>query len=43
MEDSDSISEKTDKSRIAEWAKDAMERLNALVDEETRVQIMESC
>jgi len=43
MEDSDSITEKTDKSRIAEWAKDAMERLDALVDEETRVQIMETC
>lgn len=43
MEGSEDITEKTEKRKIAEWVKGAMERLDALVDEETRVQIMESC
>jgi hypothetical protein len=43
MEGSEKITEKTDKKKIAEWVKDAMERLDTLVDENTRVQIMENC
>jgi len=43
MEGSEEITEKTDKRKIAEWVKDAMGKLDALVDEKTRVQIMENC
>jgi hypothetical protein len=43
MEDIDHITEKTDKAKIAEWVRGAMERLHALVDEETRIQIMQNC
>lgn len=43
MEGSEEITEKTDKRKIAEWVKDAIGRLDALVDEKTRVQIMENC
>lgn len=43
MEGSEEITEKTDKRKIAEWVKDAVGRLDALVNEETRVQIMENC
>jgi hypothetical protein len=43
MEGSEQITEKTDKRKTAEWIKNAMEELNALVDEKTRVQIMQNC
>lgn len=43
MEGSEEITEKIDEKKIAEWIKGAMERLDALVDEETRFQIMENC
>jgi predicted hydrocarbon binding protein len=43
MEDSEAITEKTDKTKIAHWVKGAMERLDALVDEKSRVQIMQNC
>jgi len=43
MEGSEEITEKTDKMRTAEWVRGAMERLDALVSEETRIQIMENC
>jgi hypothetical protein len=43
MEGSEEITEKTDKRKIAEWVKGAMEKLDALVNEKTRVQIMENC
>lgn len=43
MEGSDDITEKTDKKKMALWTKDAMERLDALVDEKTRIQIMNNC
>jgi hypothetical protein len=43
MEDSDHITEKTDKTKIAEWVRGAMGRLDAMVDEETKIQIMENC
>jgi len=43
MEGSDGITEKTDKRKIAEWVRGAMERLDAMVDGETKIQIMENC
>lgn len=43
MEGSEEITEKTDKRKIAEWVKGAMERLDIMVNEETKVQIMENC
>jgi hypothetical protein len=43
MEGSEKITEKTDKKVTALWVKGAMERLDSLVDEKTRVQIMETC
>ena len=43
MEGSDDITEKIDKKKMALWTKDAMDRLDALVDEKTRIQIMNHC
>lgn len=43
MEGSDGILEKTDAKKKASWMKGAMERLDKLVDEETRFKIMENC
>jgi hypothetical protein len=43
MEGSDQIAEKVDKKKIAQWVKGAMERLDASVDEKTRVQVMLNC
>jgi len=43
MEGSEQITEKTDKKRIAQWVKSAMERLDTLADEKTRVQAMQNC
>ena len=43
MEGSEQITEKTDKRKTAEWVKNAMEKLDALVDEKTRVRIMQNC
>jgi hypothetical protein len=43
MEGSEQITEKTDRMRIAKWAKNAMERLDASVDEKTRVRVMQNC
>jgi len=43
MEGSEEITEKTDKKKTALWTKTAMDRLDALVDENTRVQIMNAC
>ncbi|MCW4018713.1 MAG: hypothetical protein NWF00_08585 [Candidatus Bathyarchaeota archaeon] len=43
MADSEKITEKTDKQVTALWVKGAMERLDLLVDEKTRAQIMENC
>jgi hypothetical protein len=43
MEGSDGMTEEMDGSReIAEWVKGAMDRLDELVDEQTRIQIMEN-
>jgi len=43
MEGSGNITEKTDKKKTALWTKGAMERLDSLVDEKARIQIMNSC
>ena len=43
MEGSEALTEKTDKKKLAEWVQSAMERMDSLVDEKTRVQIMENC
>jgi len=44
MEGSEEMTEQMDGSKeIAKWVKGAMDRLDALVDERTRIQIMENC
>jgi hypothetical protein len=43
MEGSEQITEKTDKKKVAQWVKDAMERLDASVDEKTRKLVMQNC
>jgi hypothetical protein len=43
MEGSEELTEKTDKKELAKWIQSAIERMDALVDEKTRVQIMENC
>jgi len=43
MEGSEGITEKTDKKKVGLWTKEAMERLDSLVDEKTRIQIMNNC
>ncbi len=43
MAGSEDITEKTDKKKMALWTKDAMDRLDASVPNEKRVQIMNNC
>jgi hypothetical protein len=43
MEGSEQITEKADKKKTAQWVKEAMEKLDASVDEKARVQVMLSC
>jgi predicted hydrocarbon binding protein len=43
MEGSENITEKTDKKKIAEWVKQAVEKLDSSVSEDARVRIMENC
>jgi len=43
MKGSEKITEKTDKKKITMFVKAAMEKLDASVDEETRVKIMMNC
>jgi predicted hydrocarbon binding protein len=43
MEGSERITEKTDKKVTALWVKGAMERLDRLVDDETKKSIMQNC
>ncbi|MGD6933661.1 MAG: DUF6144 family protein [Candidatus Bathyarchaeia archaeon] len=43
MAGSEEITEKTDKKKMALWTKDAMDRLDAAVDEEKRIKIMNQC
>jgi hypothetical protein len=42
-EGSEQITEKTDKKKTAQWVKEAMQKLDAAVDEKTRVRIMQNC
>jgi len=43
MEGNEKITASSDRKETAEWVKGAMERLDALVDEKTRIEIMENC
>jgi hypothetical protein len=43
MEGSEQITERTDRMKIAQWVKGAMERLDASVDGKTRVRVMQNC
>jgi hypothetical protein len=43
MEGREDITEKTDKKKAALWTKTAIDRLDAMVDENTRIQIMNAC
>jgi hypothetical protein len=43
MEDSEKISQNTDKVKVAEWVKEAMNRLDKITDKKVRMQIMENC
>jgi hypothetical protein len=43
MAGSEEITEKTDKRKTARWVKEAMQRLDAAVDEKTSAQIMQTC
>jgi Family of unknown function (DUF6144) len=43
MEGSENITEKTDKKKTAAFLMDAIKRLDAMVDEKTRIRIMQEC
>jgi predicted hydrocarbon binding protein len=43
MQGSEQITEKTDRKKTALWAKNAIERLDALADEKTRLEVMQNC
>ena len=43
MEGSEKITEKTDKRKTAEWVKQAVEKLDALINEDAKIRIMENC
>lgn len=43
MEGSEKITEKTDSKKIAQWAKESVDRLNNSVDKNTRVKVMQEC
>jgi hypothetical protein len=43
MGDSEQISPSTSKIKIAKWVKEAIDKLDTLVDEKTRIKIMENC
>lgn len=43
MEGSEQITEKTDKKKTTLWVKGAMERLDALVDDDNKERIMQNC
>jgi hypothetical protein len=43
MEGSEKITEKVDKKITAQWVKNAMQKLDAAVDDRTRVRIMQNC
>jgi len=43
MEGGENITEKTDKKKTAQWVRNAMQKLDAAVDEKTGVRIMQNC
>lgn len=43
MEGNKQITDKTDKKKVTQWIRNAFERLDASVDEETRVLVMQNC
>jgi len=43
MQGSEQITENTDKTTTALWVKNAIERLDASVDEKTKMQVMQNC
>ncbi len=43
MEGSENITEKTDKKKTAEWVKQAIDKLDTLVNEDAKIRIMENC
>ena len=43
MEGNENITEKTDKKKTAKWVKNALQKLDASVDDKTRVRIMQNC
>jgi hypothetical protein len=43
MQGSEQITENTDKTTTALWVKNAIERLDALTDEKTKIQVMQNC
>ncbi|WXG46884.1 MAG: DUF6144 family protein [Candidatus Atabeyarchaeum deiterrae] len=43
LEGSEKITASTSKDKIAGWVKSAMERMDSLVDEKTRIKVMEAC
>jgi predicted hydrocarbon binding protein len=43
MEGSETITEKTDKKKTAEWAKQAIDKLDTLASKDAKIRIMENC
>ena len=43
MKGSETITERTDKKKTAEWVKQAIDKLDALVNEDAKIRIMENC
>jgi len=43
MEGSEQITRQDDPAKTSEWVKQAIEKLDTLVDERTRIRIMEHC
>jgi hypothetical protein len=43
MEGSEGIIATSSKKKLAEWVKGAIDRMDALVDRETRIRVMENC
>jgi len=43
MEGSETITERTDKKKTAEWVKQAIDKLDTLVSKDAKIRIMENC
>jgi len=43
MDGSETITERTDKKKTAEWVKQAIDKLDALVSKDAKIRIMENC